>query len=108
MKNITVLILVLIAPILSFAQVWQVLPNSPLIETVVNGYRNHDDIAFCDENTGWICDIGGRIFKTEDGGDSWTAVASQPGTSFRSLAFTSCDIGFARQLRTWRLGKLYK
>lgn len=80
-------------PSLLIAQSWQVLPNSPR-----GGYWNHDDIVFFDEQTGWVCDIGGRISKTEDGGDSWTKVIDQPGTSFRCLAFTTIDIGFVGNL----------
>ena len=77
----------------SFAQSWQVLPNAP-----IGGYWNHDDITFTDQNTGWVCDISGQIYKTTDGGDNWTNVADQPGTSFRCIAFLDDQHGFVGNL----------
>ena len=62
---------------------WQVLPNSP-----VAPYYHHDDIHFYDENIGWVCNISGEIWKTEDGGDSWTKVLDQPKSSFRAITFS--------------------
>ncbi|GEM_PF-447710 len=61
---------------------WQVLPNSPLAP-----YYHHDDIFFIDANVGWVCNISGEIWKTTDGGVSWTRVLNQPGTAFRTLTF---------------------
>ncbi len=68
---------------------WQVLPNSPLAP-----YYHHDDITFINEDRGWLCNIIGQIFRTDDGGDSWTKQADMPGTSFRCIAF-------ADSLRGW-------
>lgn len=61
---------------------WQVLPNSPLAP-----YYHHDDLFFIDDLVGWICNISGEIWKTTDGGDNWTRVWNQPGTSFRTITF---------------------
>ena len=77
---------------------WQVLTNSPLATALEPGYRNYDEIEFCDDNTGFICDIGGKIYRTLDGGDSWTEVADHPGTSYTSLAFVNCSTGYAGNL----------
>ena len=95
MKMVSYWFILFFIPFLISAQSWEVLPNSPLIESA---YWNHDDIVFCDDQTALICDIGGHISKTEDGGDSWTQVMDQPGTSFRCLAFTSCETGFVGNL----------
>jgi len=72
---------------------WRVLPNSP-----VGGYWNHDDVFFHDENTGWIADISGQIYKTTDGGDSWEQQADNEGTSYRALAFLDDQTGFVGTL----------
>ncbi len=72
---------------------WRVLPNSP-----VGGYWNHDDVFFHDENTGWIADISGQIYKTIDGGDSWVQQADNEGTSYRALAFLDDQTGFVGTL----------
>jgi len=78
----------------SFAQTgWQVLPNSPIAPL-----WNHDDIEFYNEDIGWLCNISGEIWKTEDGGDSWTMVENRPGTSFRCLAFVDSLNGFVGNL----------
>jgi len=60
---------------------WRVLPNSP-----VAPYYHHDDMVVIGDNM-WVCNISGEIWKSTDAGDSWTRVLSQPGSSFRTLAF---------------------
>jgi photosystem II stability/assembly factor-like uncharacterized protein len=72
---------------------WQVLPNSPLAP-----YYHHDDIFFIDDLTGWVCNISGEIWKTTDGGDNWTRVLNQPGTSFRTLTFVDDMNGWVGNL----------
>lgn len=72
---------------------WEVLPNSPLAP-----YYHHDDIVFIDENVGLICNISGEIYKTLDGGDSWTRVLNQPGSSFRTLTFGDAMNGWVGNL----------
>jgi photosystem II stability/assembly factor-like uncharacterized protein len=75
------------------ARAWRVLPNSP-----AGKYWNHDDVFFVDENTGWVCDISGTIWRTTDGGDSWDKQIDQEGTSFRTLAFLDENRGFVGTL----------
>ena len=89
-----------IVTIAAFSQTgtWQVFPDSPLATAVEPGYRHYEGIAFCDDNTGFICDIGGKIHRTLDGGDSWTEVADDPGTSYTSLAFVNCSTGYVGNL----------
>ena len=71
-----------------------ILPSWSKLET--EPYRGkQDDIFFIDENTGWYVNGAGMIFKTVDGGKSWTKLLEKPGTFFRCLAFLDPQHGFA-------------
>jgi len=52
-----------------------------------------DDIFFVDEKVGWYGNGAGKVFRTQDGGDSWTKVWEQPGTFVRCLAFLDEKVG---------------
>lgn len=52
-----------------------------------------DDIFFIDDKTGWYGNGGGKIFRTVDGGDTWTKAWEKPGTFVRCLAFVDDKIG---------------
>lgn len=60
-----------------------------------------DDIFFVNAKTGWYVngtqgpDKAGRIYKTEDGGVTWTQVYVSPGTFFRTIGFIDEQHGFA-------------
>jgi photosystem II stability/assembly factor-like uncharacterized protein len=54
-----------------------------------------DDIFFIDSMTGWYGNGKGKIFKTVDGGDTWTQKLNQPGTFFRTIIFVDAQHGFA-------------
>jgi photosystem II stability/assembly factor-like uncharacterized protein len=54
-----------------------------------------DDIFFINEKTGWYVNGAGKIFKTTDGGDTWTQKLHKPGTYFRCIAFVDENIGLA-------------
>lgn len=54
-----------------------------------------DDVFFLDGDHGWYCNGAGRIFRTRDGGETWTKVIDRPGTFFRCLAFVDARIGVA-------------
>jgi photosystem II stability/assembly factor-like uncharacterized protein len=59
-------------------------------------YRGkQDDIFFVDENRGWYGNGAGKIFRTLDGGTTWTQQLDQPGTFFRCIAFLDAEHGFA-------------
>lgn len=59
---------------------WTKLPTAP--------YRGkQDDIAFGSPTRGWYGNGEGRIFRTDDAGDSWTEVWRQEGTFVRALGF---------------------
>src|SRR5580658_10385109 len=64
----------------SFAQSWQLLPNSP-----AQTFR-HDDIYFINANSGWVVNVSGQVWKTNDGGNSWTQLINQA-TAFRCVGF---------------------
>jgi photosystem II stability/assembly factor-like uncharacterized protein/pimeloyl-ACP methyl ester carboxylesterase len=52
-----------------------------------------DDIFFANERVGWYGNGAGKVFKTTDGGDSWTKAWEQPGTFVRCLAFVDEKVG---------------
>ncbi len=59
-------------------------------------YRGkQDDVFFVTPDTGWYGNGAGKIYKTTDGGATWTEVLSRPGTYFRALGFVDTDHGFA-------------
>lgn len=81
MKTKLLLLSVVFFTTVSFAQTYlEPLPNSPIA-----AWR-HDDVWFLNEDLGWICNVDGEIWKTEDGGDSWDLQLSQA-TSFRCITF---------------------
>lgn len=68
---------------------WQLLQSSPS-----NGQKQ-DDVFFLDRNLGWSVNGSGRIFKTTNGGQTWTRQLDQPGTYFRCIGFLDSLRGFA-------------
>ncbi len=65
---------------------WRKLPTEP--------YRGkQDDIAFGSVNRGWYGNGEGRIFRTDDGGDSWRQVWRKEGTFVRALGFLDAEVG---------------
>lgn len=78
-------------PGLSWAQAleptWTTLPTEP--------YRGkQDDVVFVDALTGWYGNGAGKLFRTTDGGQSWTQILDRPGTFVRALGFVDADLGF--------------
>ena len=53
-----------------------------------------DDIVFATARTGYYGTGAGDLFKTVDGGASWTRVWSKPGTFIRALGFIDEKRGF--------------
>ena len=72
---------------------WQTLPTE-----AYPGKR--DDISFADAQHGWYGTGKGDLFATSDGGDSWTKVASKPGTFIRALGFVDAKTGFIGNVGT--------
>ncbi len=72
---------------------WQKLKTEP--------YRGkQDDLYFVTPELGYYCNGYGKIYKTTDGGDTWTEKLSQKGTYFRCLAFLDEKHGFAGNIGT--------
>lgn len=76
----------------SYCQSWSLLVNSPAA-----GFR-HDDIFFINADTGWVVNVDGYIYKTTDGGNSFTTQLYQPATSFRCIGFANANKGWAGNL----------
>ncbi len=69
------------------APAWVKLPTEP--------YRGkQDDVVFVDESTGWYGNGAGKLFRTTDGGNSWTQQLDRPGTFVRALGFVDANLGF--------------
>jgi len=93
MKKLSATAIILVAFInITWSQTWELLPNSPEAEYV------NDDIYFVNENKGWMVNLSGFIYRTEDGGNSWDTLLIKPGTAFRSICFTDSLNGFAGNL----------
>lgn len=64
----------------SFAQSWRILAHSPY-----QTFR-HDDLWFINKDTGWVVNVAGQVWKTMDGGNSWSHIFQQS-SSFRCVSF---------------------
>jgi photosystem II stability/assembly factor-like uncharacterized protein len=63
-------------------------------DSVHTGHGGIPYLFFVNSQTGWAT-AADSIYKTIDGGASWTAVEIPARTAFRSIFFTSDQIGFA-------------
>jgi photosystem II stability/assembly factor-like uncharacterized protein len=64
-------------------------------------YRGkQDDVHFVDARHGWYGNGAGKIFRTTDGGTTWTQVAEKPGTFVRAVGFVDTTTGFAGNIGT--------
>lgn len=92
MRALGFAVLVLLVALPSSAG-WRVLPNAP---DRGHGHR-HDDVHFVDRDTGWVCNLGGEVWRTDDGGGTWQLLvdADRP---FRCITFLDRDHGFAGAL----------
>jgi photosystem II stability/assembly factor-like uncharacterized protein len=70
-------------------ETWTKLPTEPY--TLNN---KQDAIAFADALTGWYGNGTGRIYRTDDGGESWYHIWSHQGTYVRALEFADGNTGF--------------
>lgn len=59
-----------------------------------------DDIAFAGPRHGWYGTGKGDLFRTLDGGASWSKAASKPGTFIRALGFVDANTGFIGNIGT--------
>jgi len=77
------------------AQTWQVLTNSPTSLSF-----RHDDLFFINPDTGWVCNVDGFIYKTNDGGESWNTMVDNDSMSWRCIGFANGSKGWAGNLGT--------
>jgi photosystem II stability/assembly factor-like uncharacterized protein len=63
-----------------FAQSWHLLTNSP-----AQTFR-HDDLYFINADTGWVINVSGQVWRTNDGGNTWNKLIQQS-SSFRCVGF---------------------
>lgn len=75
------------------AQTWQVLPNSPTSLSF-----RHDDLFFIDPDTGWVCNVDGFIYNTNDGGETWNTLVENDSMSWRCIGFANGSKGWAGNL----------
>lgn len=73
---------------------WKKLTTAPY-----NGGKQ-DGISFINPDTGWCVNGSGKIFRTNDGGLTWTNQLTQAGTYFRCVAFIDKNTGFAGNIGT--------
>lgn len=66
---------------------WRKLPTEPF-------RGKQDDVVFVDRSTGWYGNGQGKLYKTVDGGETWTKVMDRPGTFVRALGFVDATTGF--------------
>lgn len=92
MKHLSLLVYLL--PFVLFSQTWQ--PTS--ITPNTNGQR-FDDVFFINDNIGWAANgYYAAVFKTTDGGNTWTEQVSSSDLGgsyyFRNIEFINENIGF--------------
>lgn len=76
-------------------------PNAQWFKLPTEPYKGkQDDIHFVDAKTGFYGNGAGKIFKTIDGGQTWTMVLHKPGTFIRALGFVDSQLGFAGSIGT--------
>lgn len=89
MKQLASLLLFFITGVVICQPTWQPLTSIP--ESVAR----YDDIFFLNEDLGWAADgAGSAVYKTSDGGTSWTLQLSIGGVYLRNIEFLNQDIGF--------------
>jgi len=73
----------------------QVAPEGVWTNLATEPYRGkRDDIVFADASTGFYGTGAGELFRTQDGGASWTRIWHKPGTFVRALGFLDEKNGF--------------
>jgi len=85
------LLLILLATGAGSAPSWYALPGAPVTSRI-------DDLHFIDPQTGWIATGDGAIYRTDDGGASWSPQFSDAGHYFRCIRFADSLHGFAGTL----------
>lgn len=79
--------------VLAAAPGWTALSTEPF-------KGKQDDISFVSRDVGWYGNGLGKLYRTTNGGDSWTKVWEQPGTFIRALGFVDAQNGFLGNVGT--------
>jgi photosystem II stability/assembly factor-like uncharacterized protein len=73
--------------------VWRQLNTGP--------YRGkQDDISFVTPDLGWYGNGAGKLYRTADGGETWSLIWEKTGTFIRALGFVDADNGFLGNVGT--------
>lgn len=83
------LVLASFAPDLAVADTWRTLKTEAY--TLNN---KQDAIAFADAQTGWYGNGTGRVYRTTNGGETWSLAWRHAGTYVRALEFADARTGF--------------
>ncbi|HKI77336.1 MAG TPA: YCF48-related protein [Ignavibacteriaceae bacterium] len=94
-KSIVVLFLLSMT---TFAQTY----NWEIADTNLVTAARFDDISFVNPSLGWVANSSGQIYKTTDGGNSWTQQLQISGY-FRSIKFADSLNGWAGTLNQTQL-----
>jgi photosystem II stability/assembly factor-like uncharacterized protein len=73
--------------------VWRALPTEPYP-------GKQDDISFVSPDIGWYGNGAGKLYRTHDGGETWTKIWERPGTFIRALGFLNQRVGFLGNVGT--------
>lgn len=66
---------------------WQLSPSEPF-------RGKQDDLAFATPTRGFYGNGDGKLFRTDDGGATWTKILEKPGTFVRAVGFLDDQHGF--------------
>src|SRR5690348_5270557 len=75
------------------ASTWRQLPTEAF-------HGKQDDIFFVSRRLGWYGNGAGKLYRSTDGGDTWTKIWDQPGTFIRALGFVDEANGFLGNVGT--------
>lgn len=75
--------------------------NAQWFKLSTDAYKGkQDDIFFVDANLGFYVNGLGKIYRTTDGGVTWTMVLNQAGTYFRAIGMVDAKHGYAGNIGT--------
>jgi photosystem II stability/assembly factor-like uncharacterized protein len=83
--------------VIKFSVYSQIIPSWETLSSAPFGTRKND-VAFINNDLGWIVSGLGEAHRTTDGGQTWQLMFKQDSTFFRSVAFANTDLGFIGNL----------